>query len=694
MMSDIISAAVVGGNMFFGAAYYPEHWDASLWERDARLMREAGFNLVRVGEFAWHEFEPEENRFEFQWLDDALDVLDRQGIRAIVGTPTGTVPAWVAARYPTVMALQHNGERLHFGGRKNYCFRDPDFLRLSLRVTERIARRYADDRRVVGFQTDNEFDAPLNTACRCDRCLHAFRDFLRDRYKSIDALNKEWGTRFWGASYNSFDEIGWPPVHMMANPSFQLDLKRFQSNESIVYQQRQIDVLRKFAPNKFITHNMMGLYPDLNFYELGKPLDFASWDNYPLFLDGYARISDTAFAHLVMRSVKEDAFLVMEEQSGPGGWETYPRQARPGEMELWALQAVARGANGIMMFRWRTSVSGQEEYWHGILGHDNVPRRRYRETARLGAALKAISPKVLNTTPVADVGILYDYDQIWATSYQPQNGSDPLLFRMIACEMARALVMSGANFGAAGSHSKNFDRFRLIACPPLYLTDPDLVGRLEDYVRNGGNLLLTAGTGVKTLNNVCRMEPLPGMFRNLSGLKEIDEYDIVPRGKETDVLSDFGAMKATRIREALVPNDGTEVLARHAGGVFDGTPALVRSKFGKGSVWHLGTQFRPDDWKKLFERIMTELEIPFFPDLPNGIEVCRRADGTGRVLTFVLNHNDAETAVSGLPSGTDILSGKDVSGELALAPFAVAIIEETPQTPGNAVARAQAVLRN
>lgn len=676
MMNEIVDAAIMGGNMIFGAAYYPEHWDRSLWERDAKLMREAGFNLVRVGEFAWHDFEPEENRFVFQWLDDAIDVLNKQGIRVIVGTPTGTIPAWVATRYPTVMAMQNDGERLHFGVRKNYCFRDPDFLRLSLRITEEIAKHYANDKRVVGFQTDNEFDAPPRTSCRCDRCLNAFRDFLRERYKTIDALNKEWGTCFWGAEYNDFKEIGWPPVHAMANPSFQLDLKRFQSNENVVYQQKQIDVLRKHAPGKFITHNMMGLYPDLNYYELGKPLDFASWDNYPLFLNGCARISDTAFAHLVMYSVKEDNFLVMEEQSGPGGWETYPQQCQPGQMELFALQAVARGANGVMMFRWRTSVSGQEQYWHGILGHDNIPRRRYRETVRLGETLKKLAPFVLNAKPSANVGIFYDYDQIWATSQQPQNNSDPVSFRTIACEMARALVLSGADFGVVSARSKNFDGFRLIVCPPLYLTDPDLVKRLERCVRNGGNLLLTAGTGVKTINNVCRMEPLPGMFRTLSGLKEIDEYDVIPHGSEAEVATDFGTLRAVRIREMLVPNEGAEIVGRHEGGFFSGSPALVRSKLGKGCVWHLGTQLEPEGWKRLFERIMNETGIPFHPNLPKGIEICRRVDENGRAVTFILNHNERKETVSDVPVGRNILTGGDVQGVLELNPFETAVIEE------------------
>ncbi len=510
-----------------------------------------------------------------------------------------------------------------------------------------------------------------SAACRCPLCLERFRAFLKNRYGTIAALNAAWGTCFWGAVYNSFEEIGWPNPHV-PSPSFRLDLKRYQSTVDVIHQAKQIAVLRTLAPKKPVTHNFMGLYSDINYYDLAEDLDFVSWDNYPG-NDTAARFGEAALAHAVTWSMKEANFLVMEQQSGPGGWMSYSRQTAPGETAMLAWQAVARGADGISYFRWRTSVSGQEQYWHGILNHDNTPRRRYREIAAMGKQLANLSRALVGTEPVADVGLYYNYDQIWATEFQPQNGDAPVTFKAVVSDCGAALAGLGADFGVCGDGTQDLSRYRVIVCPPLYLTDPELVAKLEAFVAQGGTLVLTAATGVKTLDNVCRMEPLPGAFRKLAGVAEVEEYDIVPKDGAWSVAFDGWSFKATRLREQLVPAAGAEAVAVHRGAHFEGTPAVVRNRFGKGTVWYLGAFPDRDGWRELLKRVLAAAEVGFYAELPPGVEICRRA-GKGRTLTFVINHSDEPRTVACAARTTDLLGGALANGTLTLGAYGVAVL--------------------
>ena len=584
-----------------------------------------------------------------------------------IGTPTATIPAWMAVKYPHVMATHDRMTRRPFGIRKDYCVLQPDFDRLAMRIVEQIARHYARDKRVIGFQTDNEFGA---SRCRCDVCLEHFRAFLRKRYKTIARLNKEYGSWFWGAVYNGFEEVDWPATDY-PNPSHGLDLNRFASQVDIDHQLKQIRVLRKVAPGKPITHNLMGLFSKLEYYQFSRDLDFVSWDSYPG-NDTQDRFSEEALAHSVMWSLKQANFLVMEKQSGPGGWTAYAPATAPGEMSMLAWQSIARGADGISYFRWRTSVSGQEQYWHGILNHDNVPRRRYREVAATGRQVARLSDAILGTVPVADVGIYNNYEQIWATEHQPQNGENPVHFGAVMREFAAALGPLGVDFGSFADGQK-LSRFKLLLCPPLYLSDPKLVSALTAYVRGGGHLVLTARSGVKTVNNKNLMQPLPGPFARLAGV-EVDEYAVVPANADWRVELPQGSLKTQRIREHLLPARGTEVVGVHRGDYMDGLPAMTRRRFGKGQVWYVGTLPTAPDWRTLLQTVLAEAGVGYRTDLPQGVEVARRA-GKGKFLTFVLNHTGKPQCVNLSEPSLDLLTGRRGVGPLALDAYGVAVLD-------------------
>lgn len=360
--------------MKFGVCYYPEHWPESRWLIDVQLMREAGIDIVRIGEFAWSKMEPQEDVYDWEWLDRAIDVLGRAGLQVVLGTPTATPPVWLSRAHPDILRVDADELQRDHGTRRHYCPNSTTYRAYSRRIVRAMAERYGTHPHVIGWQIDNEFGGGKTARCYCPNCVAAFSAWLDARYKSIETLNEAWGAVFWSQSYAGFDEIRPPHAGVnYKNPSQVLDFYRFSAESYVTYQQEQIDILRDLAPNHFITHNFMGLYRDLDQHALAKALDFATWDAYPTgfperwrnFL--YAPDADFSrndpvyaydvgepvminMAHALTRGLKQQPFWIMEQQCGHINWAGLNPQARRGTVRLWTWQSVAAGADVIVFF--------------------------------------------------------------------------------------------------------------------------------------------------------------------------------------------------------------------------------------------------------------------------------------------------------------------------------------------------------
>ncbi|MEM1582010.1 MAG: beta-galactosidase [Candidatus Bathyarchaeia archaeon] len=661
----------------FGVDYYPEHWPKERWPKDAELMAELDFNVVRLAEFSWSKIEPREGEYHYEWLNEAIEILSRRGIKAIIGTPTAAPPPWLIRKHPNVLRIDHNGVRSPAGTRRNYCPNNPNYIMHTKRIVEKMALHFKDNPNVIGWQIDNEFGID---PCYCDNCIEAFRDWLKEKYKSLENLNKSCGFIFWSQEYGDWDEIYPPrPPLDMQNPSLCLNWHRFMNDSWVKYQQIQVDVIRRIAPHHIITHNFMGLYKELDYFKLAKPLDIVSFDYYPRWGSSvdYAR---SAMAHDVMRSMKKKPYWIMELQSGAVKVHTAPIPL-PGEIRLWTLQSIARGADGILYFRWRSCRFGAEEYWHGILDHDGIPRRRFSEVKRVSEDLRKIAPYIEGTNVKPEVAFALAYDNIWAwdlevgyggKNYYGLSSWDPVL------DFYRILYSRNLPADFADPSEEDLFRYKVVFVPSLMLVTKLIEDRLRSYVKNGGVLIATPRTGAKDWNNVITELTLPGSLSDVFGMT-IEEYTGLPDNGEISVetveqiFGDKFSGKGRCWAEALLPKEA-EVLAYYNTGIYDRKPAVTINKYGKGMAIYVGTF--PDEkfYSALVDWLIKKAEIKPILSPVEGLEAVERVGSESKV-TFALNHRESAIQIFLEEEYQEILSGENLKGQVKINGLDVKILK-------------------
>src|SRR5579871_1268585 len=504
--------------MWFGADYYPEHWPEERWSTDARMMREAGFNVVRMGEFAWARLEPEEGTYDFDWLDRAITLLAAHGISTVLGTPTAIPPDWLTEQHPEVLPHDERGNVRRPGTRRHYRVSSEVYRGHCARIVRVMAAHYAGNPNVIGWQIDNEFGCHGTTHEYGPESRLHFQRWLREKYGTLAELNRRWGTVFWSQTFHAWDAIPLPwyaPADH--NPSLALDFRRWSSEAVADFQRFQVEILRRANPEWFITHNFMGLFDEVDAEQLSRDLDFASWDNYPITTwgGGAANPANAAFAHDVTRGFKRRSFWVMEQLAGPTGSGEMSPAPRPGQIPFLAWQAIAHGADGMVFFRWRTCPFGAEQYWHGILDHDGVGRRRYREVARMGAILRRCGGLIAGATVPAEAALLRDFESSWAYRIQGQTPGfsyDGELGRYHAALRAARITTDVI------SPRADFNGYKAIFAPCLHLVSDDVAARLREFVRGGGILVGAFRFGVKDLDNRVVEMPLPGLLADVFGV--------------------------------------------------------------------------------------------------------------------------------------------------------------------------------
>ncbi|MGE5327170.1 MAG: beta-galactosidase [Deltaproteobacteria bacterium] len=631
-----------GGKFIYGVDYYPEAWDESQWEKDAEMMQAAHINFVRMAEFAWVKMEPEEGKFDFDWLDRALKILNAHGIRAVLGTPTVCPPAWLYAKYPDIAAMDEHGVRYRFGSRRNYCMHNPHFLAATRAIVKAMAEHYKNHPGVLGWQIDNEFGSP---DCYDEYCQRAFQDWSRTKYGSLDTLNKAWGLVFWGHTLSEWSQVPmpWNTLYNAHNPSMALDYKRFFNDATRDYLKLQVDMLRELSPEKAITTNEMGMFDNLDYSSLNREIDFVAWDSYPMIRQEVGDFLSTALSHDLMRGSKDQQnFMVMEEQGGLPGWQTFwSHQDAPEYFRVWAYQAVAHGADGICYFRWRTSRYGTEQYWQGVLDQDSYPNQRYKMVEQTGKEFAQLASLVEGSTPAANVALLVSPDSRWAFHIQPLT--QKFNYNRQMNEYYSAFRRAGAAVNVVFPQD-DFSNYKLLVVPSLFVVGAELAGKLTKFVEGGGTLILSFRSGVKDEHNVFTDLTLPGPLASIAGIA-IHDYDPETTQKQEIVTGDGKRYPGETWFDILTPSTAKPI-ATFGKLYYAGKPAVTMNRAGKGNVFYVGTESTaPEFYDWLGGQAIQAAGIARGPQVPKGVEMAVREKGKTKLI-FLMNFTDAAQTVS------------------------------------------------
>ncbi|OMD04088.1 beta-galactosidase [Paenibacillus sp. FSL R5-0636] len=670
-----------------GVCYYPEHWPENMWEDDYRRMRELGFTIIRMGEFAWSIFEPTEGEFQFGLFDRAIDLAHKYGLQVVLGTPTATPPAWLTDKYPEVLNVTYEGVTLQHGMRRHYNYSSPKYRELCARIAEQMAEHYGNHPGVVGWQIDNELNCEISEFYS-ESDHKAFREWLQQKYVTLEHLNEAWGAVFWNQSYSDWSQVYLPrptPVPKQPNPHQALDEKRFISDNTISFAKNQADIIRKLAPKQWVTTN--GLFGHLDSHEMtDELLDFFSYDSYPqfstIFYDPNERnpLNDRGWglSLSVVRSISPN-FCIMEQQSGPGGWVNRMDMPspKPGQMRLWTYQSIAHGADMVLYFRWRTATMGNEIYWHGINDYHNQPNRRVREAGQIGQELAAAGQAFVGTRNQANIAIVRDYDNEWDGEYDVWHG--PFMWKSNK-EWYKALqrkhIPNDVLYLRKKTTLEELARYDVLIYPhPAIMTD-ETAALLDEYVQQGGKLIFGCRTGYKDERGQCYMRPFPGAAKDLCGIT-VEEFTMVKGSRQPTTISWSGAAEVVtgaddfndilKIEEASV-----EVMAVYASDYYAGKPAVTRNRRGKGEVWYYGAVFNEQAAAEIIN--LMDLQSPAdWLELPEEVELQVRT-GASSSYAFLLNYSETPVTIHLRETKTDLLSGTTLSGEVLLEGFGVLVL--------------------
>jgi beta-galactosidase len=658
--------------MLHGGDYNPEQWldRPEVIDEDFRLAKLAGVNTWSVGIFAWTALEPEEGRFEFEWLDAIMDRMAENGMTAVLATPSGGKPNWMAARYPEIRRISREGSRDPQAGRENHCFTSPVFREKVTLMNTRLAERYRGHAALGMWHLSNEY----NGECHCTLCKQAFREWLQKKHGTLERMNKAWWTAFWSHTYTDWEEIDWidDVVHGLV-----YDWRRFVSDQTADFIHCEAAPLRELTPDVPVTTNFMGTYPGLDYRRLAAELDVISWDAYARYHDRPGMEEHAAyvsFAHDLNRGMKGgQPFLLMESCPSATNWMPVNKLLRPGVHRLKSLQAVAHGSDSVQYFQWRKSRGGCEKFHGAVVDHVGHEKTRvFDDVADVGRCLKQLEPVVGAAVP-AQVAILYDWDNVWALN----AAQGPL--KKWDCNQLRedwevqhyhAFWKQGIPVDVIAS-TDDLSEYKLIIAPMFYMLLPGVAESLSEFVRNGGTLLGTFLTGIADENDKVFDSGWPGPLRPVFGVWA-EEIDYLYEDEENHICmtAKSDGMKAEyRVNSIcdLIHAEGAEILATYKSDFYAGRPALTVNAFGEGRAYYLAACTDQPFLDDFYRKTADELHIPkaLSAALPPGVTAQMRSDGETNYI-FVLNFTNRPATVEIGSGHRDMIAGVETGPQLEL----------------------------
>lgn len=657
-------------HFIYGGDYNPDQWldRPDILKEDVRLMKNAHMNEATLGVFAWAVEEPREGEYHLDWLEEIIDRLYENGISTILATPSGARPRWLAEKYPEVLRTLPDGTKAKFGGRHNHCFTSPVYRQKVYEIDRKLAEKFAGNPAVIGWHISNEFGGE----CYCPLCQEAFRQWLKKKYGTIEALNRAWWSTFWSHTYADFSEVEAPsPIGESATMGLDLDWKRFVTDQTADFMKVEKKALQDGGAAQPMTINMMYDYDGLDYGRMAKDLDIISWDSYPEWGGpegnekpalGHGRCHD------YMRSLKDQPFLLMESCPSSTNWQEVSRLKAPGLLTCASLHAIGHGADSVQYFQIRQS-RGSSEKFHGALidqtGRDDT--RVYKEAAEVGRMLERIS-RAKGAVTRARAALVQDTQNRWAIADTQGPRNCGMGYLEFIQELYRALKKQGIDVDVI-DQDHGYDSYDLIVLPMLYSVRNENDRRLKAFVENGGVLVGTYFNGVVDETDLCFEGDTPHGLTDVFGIRRL-EIDGLYDGQKNTLTGNGKTYSCDRLCERIAL-EGAETLLTYGEDFYAGESALTVHAFGKGKAYYLAAHADEALLSDLMRRAIFDAGIePLVQDLPSGVEVQSRLKGDSTYLFFE-NFGTEEGKIS-LSKNESVLYGEQ---DGSIPPCHVLVVE-------------------
>lgn len=652
--------------ILYGGDYNPNQWPREIWDEDMRLFKQAGINSATINVFSWAKLQPDESTYDFSELDDIVDMLSKEGYDIVMATSTAAMPAWLCKKYPEVTRVDYEGRRHKFGHRHNHCPNSLVFQKYARKLVVELAKRYGSNPHVTCWHIGNEYGGE----CYCENCQKEFRVWLQKKYGTIQAVNEAWNTEFWGHTFYDWDEIVAPNAlgegigyEKTAFAGISIDYRRFMSDSLLENFKMERDAIREYDKETAITTNLMGTYKGLDYFKWAKEMDIVSWDSYPAYDTPWSMV---AMRNDLMRGLKDQPFMLMEQTPSQQNWQRYNSLKRPGQMRAQSYQTIAHGGDTIQFFQLRRSKGACEKFHGAVIAHSGSGETRvFKECSQLGAELKALGTQTLGADNPAQVGILFDWDNYWALEYTSGPTVDLKYVDQIH-QYYRYFYDKHIPVDMVPVDG-DFSKYQVIVAPVLYMVKEGMAEALERFVENGGTLVTGFMSGIVDQSDNVHLGGYPGPLRKMCGIwaEEIDA--LAPEQTNTLRFTDGAEAKCSLLCD-IIHLEGAQALATYGEDFYEGTPAVTKNAYGKGTVYYVGTQPEAAGLDKILDGVAAAAGVERLITEDTPLEIVKRVKD-GAEFWFILNlTGKPQQAPQAFAGETDILTGAAI-GDEPLKPF-------------------------
>jgi beta-galactosidase len=679
-------------NVLYGAAYYSEYMPYDRVDKDVALMKAADLNVVRMGESTWSLWEPADGQFDYAWMDRVVDAMGKAGIKVILGTPTYSIPPWMAREHPEILEQRLNPApyggppiQAEYGMRQNMDTDSQAYRFYAARLIRHIVAHYKDNPTVIGWQIDNETSS--YNADNKDIFL-GFKQYLEKKFVTPEALSKAWFLNYWGENIHSWDDL--PTRDGAQSTGYKLEWSRWSQLRVTDFLHWQADLVRQYAsPRQFVTTDFAGmLRPDVNAEAIAKFLDIPAVNVYHGTQDHFDG-SDQSLQEDFTRSLRHSNFLVTETNAQTTGWSSaFQFPPYDGQLREDVYTHLSNGADMVEYWHWASIPANQETYWKGILSHDLEPNRAYAEVSRTAHELQTIGPQLVGLKIHNQVAILWSRDSLNAITFMPFTSSGPQWgenpptadYTTLVRQIHNSLYDLNVGTDFVFPSTKSFSNYKLLIIPALYISGDALLQRISDYVKNGGHVVMTFKSGFANQNSAVRWVRAPGPLRDAAGFS-YQEFSTLehPLALKDDPFHVGAGNEVKYWAEFLMP-EHARPLAYYDHPFFGRWPAITENHFGSGTLLYEGAYLSDKLQTAVLRYALQQVDLTGpNQDLPSSIHAQSGVNRFGKSIHYYFNYSGAEVGFtySG-PDGKNLIDAKPVSHgtKLTLAPWDLAVIEE------------------